>query len=221
MGKLGCLLVTLCLCLTGQVLGAAEVRPQVTFIDKVVNTASGPEWKLTLHYPQVTIDNNREAAQRINKYYEKWVAKTMHSYQKGDPDPVVENKESKYTVSYNDGKYLSFLDNGYVFYQGAAHPLSWLAGDTFVVATGKKVSWQEIIRETDKDFFTLAAINAKILATPEAKAGHLFPDFHGLKKLPENYYLSKDGNIHFNFGQYEIAPYAVGFIDIDMGKKPK
>ena len=34
--------------------------------------------------------------------------------------------------------------------------------------------------------------------------------------MPENYYLDPDGSIHFLFQPYEIAPYAVGIIDLSM-----
>jgi len=222
MKKIICIL-SLSLLFFGQAtsITAAKELPQITFINKIVNTKAGPEWKLALHYPQVTIKDNTWAAAKINKYYQKWAEQTIERYQKGDPDPAIENKESKYHTSYCDAKYLSFVDEGYIYYQGAAHPLSWCVGDTFSVLTGKKLSWQELIKTEDKTAFSLAAINAKIMTSKPGKAGYLYPNFKGLKKLPKNYYLSTKGNIHFVFGQYEIAPYAVGIIDLDMEKQPK
>ena len=44
----------------------------------------------------------------------------------------------------------------------------------------------------------------------------LFPESLPLKNLPDNFYWDKNLHVHFIFQQYEIAPYAVGIIDVDI-----
>ena len=43
----------------------------------------------------------------------------------------------------------------------------------------------------------------------------LYDDFKGLEKLPENFYFDENFHLHVIFQQYEVAPYAVGIIDLD------
>lgn len=44
----------------------------------------------------------------------------------------------------------------------------------------------------------------------------LFDDALPLKNLPENFYWDDKLNLHFIFNHYEIAPYAMGIIDVDI-----
>jgi hypothetical protein len=67
----------------------------------------------------------------------------------------------------------------------------------------------------------LEAVNAKLLSSEYGQKHYFYNDFKGLKNLPNNYYLDAESHIHFLFGQYEIAPYVVGIIDIDMEKTAK
>ena len=99
----------------------------------------------------------------------------------------------------------------------AAHPTSWELGKTFDLTTGERVPWQKVIRQDLRDQFTLKKINEALWNTEYGKGHYFFQDFKGLEKLPENYYLDEKGHVHFVFGQYEIAPYAVGIIDLNMG----
>ena len=120
-------------------------------------------------------------------------------------------------VTLNDGKYLSFIDQGYIYFDKAAHPTSWKHGVTFDLETGEQLDWQDLVRPEDAEFFTLDRINAKIFLSKYQLSTY----FEGLTELPKNYYLDENKVIHFIFGQYEIAPYSTGIVDISMGKKAK
>lgn len=121
-----------------------------------------------------------------------------------------------FAVSYHGERYLSFQTYGYDFVERAAHPTSWELGKTFDLETGKLVPWQKVLTPAVRGNFTLDKINKALWNTDYGKGHYFFQDFKGLEKLPENYYLDQEGHIHFVFGQYEIAPYAVGIIDLNM-----
>ena len=42
-----------------------------------------------------------------------------------------------------------------------------------------------------------------------------------INKFPETFYIDKNNHLYFVFQQYAIAPYAAGFIVIDMGEVPE
>lgn len=67
-----------------------------------------------------------------------------------------------------------------------------------------------------KKAYTLKEINRRLFASSYGKAHAFYYDFKGLTALPKNYYLDEKGTIHFVFGQYEIAPYSSGIIDLPM-----
>ena len=53
-------------------------------------------------------------------------------------------EEKSYVVTLNDGKYLSFIDQGYIYFDKAAHPTSWKHGVTFDLETGERLDWQDV-----------------------------------------------------------------------------
>ena len=172
---------------------------------------------LTVQYPQVSVEGNLAAGQAITQYFLDEQKKAEQFFQKEGRDDMKMTEEKSYAVTLNDGKYLSFIDQGYIYLEGAAHPTSWKTGVTFDVQTGQRLNWQDLVRPQDAKDFTLKRINNKITLS----AYKLSSYFNGLTELPSNYYLDGKRNIHFLFGQYEIAPYATGIVDIDMGKPAK
>lgn len=173
---------------------------------------------LSIQYPAITMTNNAGAAQLIAQYFtdEQQQAKTFFD-QQGDKG-IKLTEEKTYTVTLNDGKYLSFLDEGYLYFDRAAHPTSWKTGVVFDVATGKRITnWRDLVKPGDEKYFTLQKITNKLTLS-----GHVLSSyFNGLTEDPKNFYLDKSHNIHFVFGQYEVAPYSSGIIDINMGRQAK
>ena len=172
-------------------------------------------------YPKVSIAGELTVSDKINTYFARNAEMAFRRYEEEKAKGVKKTEENKYVKSYYGDKYLSFTANGYMYYQGAAHPLSWLDGVTFDLATGDAIPWQKLIKEEDQEDFTLEAINSKILNSTEKWRSWLYRDFAGLKKLPRIYYLDREGYIHFVFGQYEIATYAAGIIDLNTEKQCK
>lgn len=172
---------------------------------------------LTIQYPQVTVVGNDAASQKIAQYFIEEEQKAKQFFDKESLVGMKMTEEKSYVVTLNDGEYLSIIDQGYLYFDRAAHPTSWKNGVTFDLKTGERLDWQDLVRPEDAKAFTLKKINDKIFLSKYVLSRY----FDGLTELPKNYYLDKNKTIHFLFGQYEIAPYSTGIVDIDMGKKAK
>ncbi|HCJ90464.1 MAG TPA: hypothetical protein DHV71_01040 [Acidaminococcaceae bacterium] len=172
-------------------------------------------------YPWVMSAQHTEAAEEISEELSERAWKFAQNYvsRRSKPDAGNESNDLGYEVKCNDGRYFSLNLYHYYYAEYAAHPLYGKEGLTFNAVTGKLLKWKDLVRPADKGAFTLAAINQKLLTSQYAMNDAFFPDFHGLKKLPQNYYVDEQGYIHFMFMPYEIGPYASGLIDLNMEKK--
>lgn len=192
---------------------------QVIHAQKGVVIRSGliKERDLILHYPKVRVVGRPEVSRKISRYFEKLANASRKAYNEADTMDERLTSRVDYQVSYHGDRYLSFQRYGYSYIERAAHPTSWELGVTFDLTTGEPVEWQKVVAPRHKGAFTLDRINEALWSTEYGRGHYFFQDFKGLKKLPQNYYLDGQGHVHFVFGQYEIAPYAVGIIDLDMG----
>lgn len=210
------IMTALCACLFAGSVAMAAAPAAVTDAPQYVQTRADGS-SLTVKYPAVTVPGNQTASQLIMQYFMDEQAKAAAFFNKEAVNGMKMTEEKSYTVTLNNGKYLSFIDQGYIYYDKAAHPTSWKNGVTFDMETGKRVAWQDIIRPEDAKAFSLKNINMKIFTSKHVLSSY----FNGLTELPKNYYLDKNQTIHFIFNQYEIAPYSSGIIDIPMNKKAK
>ena len=191
-------------------------------VDIITNKASNAHDKDFFHeykYPTVNIPNNRKATEKINRYFELRFERSAANYVADEMFLRVSNVSDEYTLTYNDGKYLIFEEKGYQYNKNAAHPNSWQRSVAFLTETGARVKWQDMIASEDKDKVSLEAINAKLANHPQSKGFFDQPTI--IKKAPKEYRVDSNGNLHLLFQQYEIAPYAAGIIDLDMGVKIK
>ena len=210
------IMTALCACLLAGSVAVAAAPAAVTDAPQYVQTRADGS-SLTVKYPAVTVPGNQTASQLIMQYFMDEQAKAAAFFNKEAVNGMKMTEEKSYTVTLNNGKYFSFIDQGYIYYDKAAHPTSWKNGVTFDMETGKRVAWQDIIRPEDAKAFSLKNINMKIFTSKHVLSSY----FNGLTELPKNYYLDKNQTIHFIFNQYEIAPYSSGIIDIPMNKKAK
>ena len=132
---------------------------------------------------------------------------------------------SRISVKRADSKVLSFCQD-YSSFTGGAHGMYGLTGSTYDVATGKKLDITDIADVTED--LLIPVLKEKLLLQNEPEA---YDDLDG--KLAEyklgvetkyneeteeyvygfDWYLDNEG-IHFYFGPYEIAAYAVGATDV-------
>lgn len=104
------------------------------------------------------------------------------------------------------------------YFKMAAHPSTFMHALNFNLTSGELmdlsyltdigsgVSEQEILRRVEK----------ALIAKRDREDLFLFGDALPLKQLPENFYWDENLHVHFIFQQYEVAPYAVGIIDVDI-----
>ena len=152
----------------------------------------------------------------MNRNFRKRAKSSMKNYEKATLPDAKLTSHVNYLLSYHGDQFLSFREYGSDHFARAAHPTSWELCVTFSIETGRPVSWQEVLAAEGKKAYTLKEINRRLFASSYGKAHAFYYDFKGLTALPKNYYLDEKGTIHFVFGQYEIAPYSSGIIDLPM-----
>ena len=135
------------------------------------------------------------------------------------------NDYLRVSVCRADSKVLSYCED-YSNFMGGAHGMYGRSGYTYDVATGKKLSLTDVVKLTEDDL--IPVLKEKLLEqNDESEYDDLDEKLKGYKLDSEtvydeeteeltygyNWYLDHDG-MHFYFGPYEIAPYAVGAADV-------
>lgn len=128
---------------------------------------------------------------------------------------------TKYDIACNQSGgtvILSILMTESSYYEMAAHPSTFqhalnfnvgsgeLMGLSYLTDVGSGVSQKEILQRVER----------ALIAKCDREKLFLFDDALPLKQLPENFYWDENLHVHFIFQQYEVAPYAVGIIDVDI-----
>jgi hypothetical protein len=109
-------------------------------------------------------------------------------------------------VLLNNGKHLTLNLGGYVF-AGGAHGSPTAAIATFDVATGKQLTWDDLV--TDQAAVkTMAEKKLRVERADAFQDGFDFDDIFEFT-LPVAYGLVADG-IQLHYQHYEIMPYALG-----------
>lgn len=132
---------------------------------------------------------------------------------------------SRVSISRADSKLLSFFED-YSNFMGGAHGMYGRSGYTYDINTGKKLSITDVVKLTEDDL--VPVLKEKLLAqNDEDEYDDLDEKLKNYKLDSEtvfdeetqeltcgyNWYLDYDG-MHFYFGPYEIASYAVGAVDV-------
>ena len=113
---------------------------------------------------------------------------------------------------------LSVLLTESSYYEKAAHPSTYLRALNFNLANGERMGINYLLEvgEGVQEGEILEKLNKKIVDKVKYERLFVFPDAIPIKNLPQDFYWDKNLHVHFIFQQYEIAPYAVGIIDIDI-----
>jgi hypothetical protein len=107
-----------------------------------------------------------------------------------------------------------------VYFEGAAHPFTFKRGLNFNSDSGVRLTADTLTEIAKKPTdYTAADITAKLKIYAKKNNLMLSTDFQKLDKVPEDFYFDDDLHVHFIFQQYEVAPYAVGIIDLDADAK--
>ena len=128
---------------------------------------------------------------------------------------------SNYEIACNgDGNtvILSILLTESSFYEKAAHPSTFLRAFNFNLSNGERIGLDYLLEigEGVPESHYIERLEQKLVHKVKYERLFVFPDSIPLKKLPQDFYWDKNLHVHFIFQQYEIAPYAVGIIDVDI-----
>ena len=139
------------------------------------------------------------------QYYNRKVLDARTSYEVG-------SNEAGNTVI------LSIVMTESRYFEGAAHPATWKHVLNFNMSSGNRMGLDYltdvgsgISPEEIKD-----RLERKLREKAEREKLYLFPEALPLKNLPEYFYWDENLHVHFIFQQYEVAPYAMGIIDVDI-----
>ena len=103
------------------------------------------------------------------------------------------------------------------YIEGAAHPATWKHALNINTSSGNRMGFDYLTDiGSGNTQFSLENVSKKLREHAERNKLTLFDDALPLKKLPENFYWDKNLHVHLIFQQYEVAPYAMGIIDVDM-----
>ena len=124
---------------------------------------------------------------------------------------------SRICIMRSDAKIISYTQD-YSSFTGGAHGIYGRFGYTYDVKNGKKLELTDVVDTTSDEL--VPVLKEKILQTGDPD------DFDDLDENLKNYKLSGDGSfvwfldfdgVHFYFGPYEIAAYAIGDTDVVIG----
>lgn len=164
-------------------------------------------------YPVVSVDNILVKS-RINKQINKIIDEYECKVQKDNTHGYPETGMVSYEIKANNSKVLSMIINCSTMNEKAAHPNTYTFGLTFD-QEGNLVQLSQVINETSvqghsKDY-SVDHLNKMIKAQMGDK---LYPFFTDVKEFPKEFYLDDNLDLHVLFQRYDIAPYAVGLVDI-------
>lgn len=137
----------------------------------------------------------------------RFATKLEKMQEHGDVDGWV-----RWMAGRTDGGLVSLVLLESVYPHHAAHPSTSVVGMAFD-EKGYRVSREEALRRaagTD--------VEAAVSQQAAERGLALFPEaWRQQTDWPEQFYVGADGQLYFIFQQYEIAPYAAGWIAIDAG----
>ncbi|MBR0036550.1 MAG: DUF3298 domain-containing protein [Bacteroidales bacterium] len=161
----------------------------------------------------------RKLVDLLNDNYHKELSEFVSNY-----DDINETSWLNYEANYEGtivakvNQFLSYQIIAY-FYTGGAHGSTICNYRVFDTAQNSVVQLGDIVSENTRPYIAELMANkpspdfdGKSLAQMK-KEGYFFED--AVLDLPDNFFITEDG-ITFVFQQYEIAPYAMGIISVDL-----
>lgn len=134
------------------------------------------------------------------------------------------NKTGKFTgyvsfeVGYVGDDWVSIILYESIMPEGAAHPSTIVKGLTFD-QNGQRLTRADVLARLPMQ--SRDTIQTMIQDQTKARNLPIFePKDWAVHTWPQEFYIGQDKHIHFIFQQYDIAPYAAGWISIDAGVTP-
>ncbi len=190
------------------------------------NTVKKTSTYASLDYTNLIVKGKSKVAKAVNrdmkkgnkaalKYYKK-MKKTYRTGEYGTGAFFSVDRK----VSSKKGKYFSIKENNIEYSAGGAHPISSFVGYNYNIKTGKRVYLTDVLN-LDLDT-TKKKIQAKL--TKYFKKHNIESSiydettFKDYKEDTFQFYI-KGKKVHVVFSPYDVAPYAVGFVEITFKLK--
>ena len=175
-----------------------------------------------ISYP-VVIAKNPAATEKINAVIRAEVKKILDTANANIADGTFNSVTVNvdYQIPCNhDGGILSVILTAYVNYEHSAHPSNSYYGLNFNSDSGAQILSNTLTEIAKKPTdYTPSDITAKLKKYAAQRGFYLNVDFQDLTEVPQNFYFDDNLHVHFIFNQYDVAPYAVGIIDLDADAK--
>lgn len=165
-------------------------------------------------YPEVKM-SDRIIAGKINEKIREEVKEVFSAVR--EPDNSV-TASMNYEIACDQNNILSIILTEYIYHKGAAHPSMFKRTLNFDTRSGKLIGFEDLKKVSPKYVkkeYSPKGITAKLKDYAKNNGFTLYRDFKELESFPENFYFDTDLHLHVIFQQYEVAPYAVGIIDLD------
>lgn len=193
-------------------------------------------------YPEISIQENPQAAQAINSYYQNNIlAQSDQSSEEfiqeymTNPDSYDESFAYEYSENLEcaraDNRAISFVVVGSI-YTGGIHPSVWQATSNFDCQTGQYLSLEDILIENSSNTSSSKGFTASSSERLAARIANkiygdseLYADLFDTTQIPTvakelvkegtRWYFAEEG-IVFYFQPYAIAPYSSGIVQITL-----
>ncbi|MDM5280487.1 DUF4163 domain-containing protein [Paenibacillus silvae] len=190
-----------------------NVKVKSTKVNMTVKNA-----EVDVQYPQVSGLASKEAEAAINKVLKDEVDKAAAAFKKqtsefgGATAQRPYAFETSYVVTYNENGVLGLITQHYEDYAGA-HGMTYRAGHTFALDTGKELTLDDVLQNSKSMRET---ISKKVGEQLKASGGYL-DGYKGLNK-DQDFYVTPAGVVVF-FQLYEYTAYAEGFPEMTFSYK--
>lgn len=181
----------------------------------------------TVDIEWLSVDTSFAGAEKINEYlYENEVASQWAAFEDNVlmDEEVFDDSVMHYSydsevacVQYFDGKYVSFVQEGYDYF-GGAHGLPVWEGYTFDLETGERMLLPDLVSNTEEELKDLVTeyFGEKIDESPSdywADAKEIVRESVSLETTD---FVLTDEGICFYMHPYSIAAYAMGFSEVTI-----
>lgn len=187
-------------------------------------------------YPQVELNDSPRIENKINRTYEKQANKFFrYAKTKLYRDAIKEYNNSVkngfpirpfdavmvYTITLNDNCHLSTYYDQYK-YTGGAHGITYRASDNWNLQTGQYILLKDLFKRSENYRELIIEQIIKMADKEFSKnPGMFFENYKELivKSFNEESFNLKPHSLSIYYQQYDIGPYASGFITFDLPYK--
>ena len=202
----------------------SEVGTVETYYEKFYSEVRPDEYLAYVDLERLVVDERFPGATEINRQLlekmnadiadERELTKEVQELADSLDDysiPKYSTSSSVQEISYMDGRYLSFCQEGYDYW-GGAHGMPYWIGYTFDLETGKRLMLSDVIGNSEEELKDIVTeyFAEMINESPESFWSDAIENVREWTSLKDSFYLTEEG-MKFYYEPYALACYAAGF----------